>query len=1094
MSAAPLCRLLVAALLAVAAEAPPAADPPPKKPDPLKLPADAVVIVSDQAADALRLMPKFVLLSPEKYQALLDEIDRLKALAKPKPAPPAKCRLKGKVEGGVAALQAQFDFHADRADAVVALACGQAKATAAQLSDGRTPLFSGDADGFLVQVDKPGDYTVTLDLAVPLTSKNGARGFELDLPRAVVTTLELDLPADARAPRLGGKDLAETSLTFKNGKVDGPLGSTDKLDLNWQGGASGGPPQTSARGRIQVRVEDGQMTTEAELVLRTQGGAVGQWVLLTPAGAEVKAAPADQPRVQSVVKSDEPFAWRHTIMLKEPSDKDLTVLVGVRAALAAGGRAPVGPFAVRGAARQSGDVLVTDAAPDVGLQFHFPPQGELPREAADPGVTAAFQYSAVPALDKPLLEVEAQSLRGSVKTLTSHILTLSAADAAGRREWAGTTTVKATPLLSAGVSRLEVRLPPECQFVGAPAPPPSGGASASAEWNEKTRVVRFLLPEKPTGPFAVTVDWKYAAPAALADQGRAVVPLPRPLETRDGGGQVEAAVPAGLQLTPEGVEPAAKDLHKLSWASDRAPEQAALAWRPYRAEATAAAVADVTLNGPDAGVKHRLTLRYPQAVPPKVYLRTPPGTGDRLRVEGGTLEDADPAAPGVRAVVPANAAGTEVVLKLTYPYTPTAEDKARAPGRAFVVPLVTPERAAPDGEVKVRVWTEPGRLPRPADGDQWTERAVETAPGEPRLPVLVLTTARVDAPLRLQWDRRDEAPPATVLVEAALYRVVVHAEGAVEMRASFRLAQLATRELDVELPGPAAALGFRAVLDGKAVDYGPSDDEGQHVARLRLDPNLVHPGAILYVAYQTPGRGGDAFRTELTPPKLRGDPGRAPARWRVALPAEWVPLGPDGGAGAPWTLGQRRGGLPAPQLDLSNDQLEQWFGAPPWLLEQDGVGRGEPAAVFWRDAGESAAVFHAPHLAWLLGCSLGLLAVGLGLWALARRAWAGRFGAAVLFWLGLALLVVAAAAAGLFAPSVGWNAAYGAAPGAAVLALALLVQWGLHARYRRQIVFLPNFRRSRSGSSLVRGGGSSQRPRGEPSTVDVPRPGSAGGP
>jgi hypothetical protein len=353
MSAAPLCRLLVAALLAVAAEAPPPAEPPPgKKPDPLKLPADAVIVVSDQAADALRLMPKFVLLSPEKYQALLDEIDRLKALAKPKPAPPAKCRLKGKVEGGVAALQAQFDFHADRPDAVVALACGQAKATAAQLSDNRTPLLSGDADGFLVQVDKPGDYTLTLDLSVPLTSKNGGRDFELDLPRAVVTTLELDLPADARAPRLGGKDLAETSLTFKNGKVEGPLGATDKLDLTWQGGAPGGPPQTSARGRIQVRVEDGQMTTEAELVLRAQGGAAGQWVLLTPIGAEVKAAPADQARVQSVVKSDEPFAWRHTITLKEASDKDLTVLVGVRAALPAGGRAPVGPFAVRGAARQ----------------------------------------------------------------------------------------------------------------------------------------------------------------------------------------------------------------------------------------------------------------------------------------------------------------------------------------------------------------------------------------------------------------------------------------------------------------------------------------------------------------------------------------------------------------------------------------------------------------------------------------------------------------------------------------------------------------------------------------------------------------------
>jgi hypothetical protein len=53
------------------------------------------------------------------------------------------------------------------------------------------------------------------------------------------------------------------------------------------------------------------------------------------------------------------------------------------------------------------------------------------------------------------------------------------------------------------------------------------------------------------------------------------------------------------------------------------------------------------------------------------------------------------------------------------------------------------------------------------------------------------------------------------------------------------------------------------------------------------------------------------------------------------------------------------------------------------------------------------------------------------------------------------------------------------------------VQWLLHERYRRQIVFLPSFSRSRAGSSLLRGG--VQRPHGEPSTVDAPRTGSGAG-
>jgi len=46
----------------------------------------------------------------------------------------------------------------------------------------------------------------------------------------------------------------------------------------------------------------------------------------------------------------------------------------------------------------------------------------------------------------------------------------------------------------------------------------------------------------------------------------------------------------------------------------------------------------------------------------------------------------------------------------------------------------------------------------------------------------------------------------------------------------------------------------------------------------------------------------------------------------------------------------------------------------------------------------------------------------------------------------------------------------------------------MHERYRRQIVFLPSFSRSRAGSSLVRKKSSPRPPNGEPSTVDAPPP------
>ncbi len=53
---------------------------PPKKIDPIHLPADAVIIVSDQAADLLKQLPKYIVVTPEKYQEFLDQKAQLRAL------------------------------------------------------------------------------------------------------------------------------------------------------------------------------------------------------------------------------------------------------------------------------------------------------------------------------------------------------------------------------------------------------------------------------------------------------------------------------------------------------------------------------------------------------------------------------------------------------------------------------------------------------------------------------------------------------------------------------------------------------------------------------------------------------------------------------------------------------------------------------------------------------------------------------------------------------------------------------------------------------------------------------------------------------
>src|SRR5216684_1674327 len=57
----------------------PVGPPAPAKKIDIRYPADAVLIVTEQAADVLKALPKYVILSPEKHQEYVDEIARLKA-------------------------------------------------------------------------------------------------------------------------------------------------------------------------------------------------------------------------------------------------------------------------------------------------------------------------------------------------------------------------------------------------------------------------------------------------------------------------------------------------------------------------------------------------------------------------------------------------------------------------------------------------------------------------------------------------------------------------------------------------------------------------------------------------------------------------------------------------------------------------------------------------------------------------------------------------------------------------------------------------------------------------------------------------------
>jgi hypothetical protein len=1104
----------------------PAAQPGANKLESLKVPSDAVIVICDALADALRLVPNAVVLRPEKYKELQEQIEKLKAqvaqLSAEKPVAPSTCKLTGKVEGDRAHLKAQFVFVTDRPNVGVFLACGQAQIDNPRLDD-RPAQIRYEAEGYTVQVDRPGDHRLSLDLTLKLLPRNAGRGLELDLPRAAGTALELDLPNDVKENdlRVYDQGLAGTLLTYKQHQLSGLLssadkrGPADKLDLSWKevNAVSGVKPVLIAEGRVQVRIDPQQIITEAELILKARGGPTREWRFLVPPGAEVKVAPADADRARPLKSEDllnakkAKVATRKTLVLKEPETDPIVVQITVYGpAPQPGSPVPIGPFLVQDAFQQYGSVVISNSVTD--LRPRFQPHGfiaprDLTEEERRRNVTAAFSYWNLPALrDLPqatpgslsLLDVEGDRVRGQIEARLDTRLLLSPGNAEGELLWRVVTVIDVKPVRTEA-DHLDVLIPPEWAYDDQRSP----GAPdrvRGVEYDAAKGVVRFNFVRATADalkPFQLTVEALHRQRAGTS--GHQTLQLPRPLDALDPGGPVHlVTVRAGKSvelLTREGsnraLEWVSRETHEQTWKARRFPERLEVEWGPYRPEVRADMVVDLTLSPRAGHVRHTVRLQFPQEPLAQIALQVPEALADRIHLEGGVFAEGLPR-PGGRQVKLREPVGKEHTLTLEYSFALPDPGTQRS-GEVITLPLVTLD-AAVVGETKVRVGSDAGILPALAGGP-WEETSVEGVKGWNRLPSLVVRAPRVDQRLALRLAELPGGAPSSVLIDRVLVRAVVLVDGSQSYRVSFLISQLTGRSLDVELPAPVLRLGPRVTLDGQAVTGAAVDEDGKwaeggRFLRLKL-PEISRRAAVLEVTYQIPAgqAGGGFLQSVLTPPAVRDDPGKTPARWQIGLPAGWVVLGPETGPGVERTW-VRRGWLLAPRLTTTSADLERWFaGAEPPGRDEEGEG-STPTLVCWRSGLESLTVAYAPQQAWLMVCSLGLLLVGFALYLLARPREAGRGLSTAWLMPALTALVLAGAVVGLLWPTALAAVVFGCEPGAAVLLVFAGVQWLLHERYRRQIVFLPSFSRGHNGSSLLRATGSAQRPRGEPSTVDAP--------
>jgi hypothetical protein len=1095
--------------------------------DKLKIPPGGVLVLVEEAKGALQFLPKMVLLTPEKFQELMDRISTLERQLKAEKKLPNFCKLTGRLDGDVVRLQAEYRFTTERPGTAIFLG-GQGAVISDAKLDGQAPYLDPGDNGYSVQVQKPGEHMLVLSLQVPVTTRATAaagtgseRGFELGLPGAAVTLLNLELPPPVKELRWN-ESLEKRPGGSTAGRWSIPIGRVKTLNVSWKEPVNvpGAGALLLADGQILVQIQDTQVVTNADLTLTDLRGQTRDWRVWAPAGSKLEIKLPSGLTCETVAppSANSPFVLR----LSEPTTERFHVLIqGIQARPFA--RLAVGPFAVLDAYRQQGNITIKASADALrGLKPVYHRQGgvverDIPKEPAGADVIAAFKYWNMAPSGKSgsaSLELELQPVKGAIETQLEHTLRLKPI----QEGWQvlAVTRVNARPVRDS-VDYLEMQLPrprPEGLAAlgvlpaGFPANVPWGTLPQAAQMNWPVRVPleyecegedsgAELLPAGPnrragiklqqfqSKKFTITLTGTYFLPTGAQ---AARLELPRPVGTLDRGATITVETDGNQELLPldGATEAPLAHRHQQLTVWQRTPAVVDMAWRPYRPDLPVRVIADVRVRGQHAHVHQQIHL-LPQEggadskgrVLP-VRLHVPRAVRGLTLLAGGKLQSLD-ADTQTAWIVPSREGDS---LTLDFDFARPASEADKTEPRPFPVPLLWPV-AATRAETRVRFWCESGTVPILAGADRlsgrWRDQGAEVVVGHDSLPALVVASDHLDPRLHVTLEDSSQPPLPALVVDRGLIQVVIDEEGTEYYRARFVIDKLNTPELDIAMPAPPTDLMLQVALDHKRLAWRLIETGGK-VIRLNVQPYpQAHPVVLDFAYRLSPGQplGLLPRRCNLSSPLLRNAVLLGQVRWQVSLPNHLIAVvaARDAYVEQSWAW---HGWLPAPEPATSAAELEHWLAAG-----QTTASAAQPSVVCWRTTLSPLTIVRAPRQIWWLACSGLVLLFGLGLSLVPRTRLA--------FWLLSLLLAAGIVAVALLWPSLSPLLVYGSLPGLLVLGLLLTMQWLLHRQYRRQVVFMPGFTRLKSGSSLVRTA-APPRPR-EPSTIDAPTvPGAPGQP
>ncbi|MFO0803358.1 MAG: hypothetical protein U0791_09590 [Gemmataceae bacterium] len=1043
--------------------------------------------------------------SQQDYQKLLDQLEQLKKeLAAKKTLPPSGCSIHARIEkrgdASVAALKLTYSFRTAAPNVVIALGAKRSFLVSTKLDGQPLPVLESGDTGFTVLVETPGNHTAVLEVECPITARGTKPeiGFELGLPRAAITTLAFEPPPGVsrltmttRTPEAGkvGEPRRVAGLDAKSLAPPAPmrdpypLGPVESLELAWEPVAAAPVADAVQTAEVDATalVTEGLVETTAKFKLR---GIARTWQIVAPADAVVSVdrVAGESPEAAAVAKpADAAGPCGRSIFPPRPSPADwvATVIRTTRAQRRPAFRGPfaIGPLSVLDVAKLSGTLRIS--AP-LNTRLTFKHGREL-RQDVPPAVPSEdesvgfFRLTAGPLGNlppaAPLLTFEAAPLVGRVAVRPNYKLALTDAG------WNLRAELRIVPIRTT-IDSVTLELPAGWRGVEL-SPPTLVGETTELKADDTRKLIKVALAAEHKQPVELVLAASVPFAAGAKD---AAIPLLRFPNATERDTLVSIAGPEGIDLRGtarewDGDQPAAwtsplpatpgpdgkptRSITAINGKFERGVARLDVSWSPFRPPLTAEVRAELTVRESQIVVSERVTLRSADGLPRTVRFT---GAAD---LPG--LAPFDRTAPGVWLHGFA-ADVKEAVVKFEYAIPLPPGDR-----RAVPISLVLPNGTSRT-DVHARVWLPAAsRRTVSAPGGPWREEPPDPASERDALPALTLAASGTELPLTL--DIRDSANDGTaaIAIERGLLQATHGGDGS-SFRARFLLRRWSADSLDVKLPPALDGTIPEAYLDDppKRIPAAIRTENGERLLRIPLPESRSGRILAVEIRYSLPSRAmGDTANYPAPVPRATFT---GPVRWQITGPAGSVPLLLGGERSEQrW---QPRFGLIVPSPAATED-LERWF----LTGTADGSASGAAeSAVLRMPAPVAVSFVHLPRTAFLIGCSVAVLFIGLVL---------SRFPG----WLaGPALSVIAGAVAisATLYPQPATQFAAAAEPGFAALILVLIFQTAARWYYRQRVTYLPGF--ARTGPTPTASGSrpSERNPNNASTGALLPQPASTG--